>query len=315
MKQILNSIKIVFFVMIIGLSLFTYNTVIKRYDTKGKIIKVESGDTPSNIYDKLGIKYQIYDKIYFKITNKDLEIKKGIYEFESNLSKYEIINYIIANVNNQIVLTIPEGFTTDQVLNRIERLGLATRDDMLNAMKDYDFYYKHSDNFEGYIFPDTYFINRGATPKEILDIILSEFLEKFPSTEYDKEKMYEVLKLASIIEKEANKQEDRAKVSAVFHNRINKNMPLQSDATLKYELNRKIFKKDLQGSDSLYNTYKHKGLTPTPISNPSYESIKAAMFPEKDFDYLYFFMYEGKTYYSNTHSEHLQKRKESGHIK
>lgn len=120
--------------------------------------------------------------------------------------------------------------------------------------------------------------------------------------------MYEYLKMASIIEWEAKHNVDRPKIAAVFYNRLNKNMKLQSDATLKYHLDRKVYKKDLISSKSDYNTYHNKGNIPTPINNPSYESIMAAIYPEKDFSYLYFFTdKKGNTYYSMTHDEHLEK--------
>lgn len=181
-------------------------------------------------------------------------------------------------------------------------------------MKKYNFYYKHNEVFEGYFYPETYYFSKDETPKEILDKIFKEFLDKYPIKNYDRDIFYNQLILASIIEKEAFHNEDKRKISAVFNNRLKLNMLLQSDATLKYALNRDVYKKDLMTSTSAYNTYKYKGLTPSPISNPSNESIMAAINPENS-DNLYFFMYNKKTYYSKTHDEHLKKRKESGHIR
>lgn len=315
MKWILRIVKLLIVALLIFSVMFSYNFLIKKQELKNKSLKIEKGETVIDIYRKLSLNYGIFDKIYFKVSNSDEKIKQAYYEFDKNISKYEMILTIINSINNEIVLTIPEGFTSKQVLERIEKLGLAKKEDMLAEMKNYDFYYKHDENFEGYLFPETYFINKGASPKEILDTILGEFIDKFPVEQYDKNKMYDIVILASIIEKEVNKEEDRKKVSAVFHNRLAINMLLQSDATLKYSLDRAVTKKDLLESNSKYNTYKYKGLTPTPISNPRLENIHAAMNPEKNFKELYFFMYKGKTYYSKTHEEHLKKRKESGHIK
>lgn len=315
MNKILNFLKVLCLLLIVFCISSTYDFIIKKQNITQKEIVIEKGDKPSKIYKKLGIKYTIFDKLYYKFTNNDKKIKEGYYYFDINLSKYELIDQLLDFNNTQISLTIPEGFTTNEVLERIERLGLAKKEEMLQAMQTYDFYYKHSDNFEGYFFPQTYYFSKGNTPNEILDKILKEFLKNFPSNKYDKNKMYDIVTLASIIEKEAKLDEDRPKVSKVFYNRLKLDMPLQSDATLKYELNRGATKKDLKENNSRYNTYKYKGLTPTPISNPGILSIKAALYPQKDFDNLYFFMNNGKTYYSKTHTEHLKQRKESGNIK
>lgn len=315
MNKILNLLKIVIFFLILIVLGFTYNFVIVKQNIEKKEILIEKGDKPHNIYKKLGIKYNMFDKLYYKLTANDRKIKNGYYYFDKNLTKYEFIGQILDVKNTQIVLTIPEGFTSEEVLDRIEQIGLAKKSEILEEMKKYDFYYTHSSNFEGYLLPQTYYFNKGNTPKEILNKILNQFLKEYPSKKYDKDKMYDIIKLASIVEKEAKFDEDRDKVARVFYNRLKIGMALQSDATLKYELKRNIIKADLKENKSKYNTYIYKGLTPTPICNPGIKSINASLKPKADFDYLYFFMKDNKTYYSKTHSEHLEKRKESGHIK
>lgn len=314
MKKILNLFKLFILFLIIAFIYFAYDMLISQKELKNKNIIVEKGENVRQIYSKIGLKYSITDRIFFKLTNVSKDIKKGYYEFDGKLTKYEIINLLTSPKLNEIALTIPEGFTSEQVLDRIEALGLAKKQDMLNEMKKYDFYYKHSENFEGYLYPETYYFSKGVSPKEILDKILNQFLQEFPPVKYGKNEIYDKIIMASIIEKEAKKDEDREYVSSVFYNRLKIDMPLQSDATLKYELKRNVYKNDLKLSDSKYNTYKFKGLTPTPICNPGKKSIEAAFNPAET-KYLYFFMYEGKTYYSYTHNEHLQKRRESGHLK
>lgn len=315
MNKILNVVKIIMLFIVLFFIGFTHNFVLQKQNVKNKEVIITKGDKPNEIYKKLGLKYNVFDKIYFRLTLNDRKIKNGYYLFSKNISKFEIIEQLINSRSTQIVLTIPEGFTTDEVLDRIEQLGLATKKEMLESMKGYNFYYKHTDNFEGYLLPQTYFIAKGESPKEILDKILNTFLQEYPVNKYDKDEMFNILTLASIVEKEANNDEDRPKVSAVFKNRLKISMPLQSDATLRYELKRDVTKNDLKTNDSEYNTYKHRGLTPSPICNPGEKSIDAAINPEKDFNDLYFFMYKNKTYYSMTHEEHLNKRKESGHLK
>ncbi len=315
MNKIFNILKFLILLLIILVLGFTYNFVIIKQNIENKEIVINKGDKPSDIYKKLGMKFNAFDKLYYKLTANDRKIQDGYYYFDKNLSKYEFVNQLLDFTNTKISLTIPEGFTTEEILDRIEQLGLAKKSEILEEMKNYDFYYKHSNNFEGYLLPQTYYFSKGNSPKEILDKILNQFLKTFPVDKYDKDKMYEIVTLASIVEKEAKYDEDRDKIASVFYNRLKIGMSLQSDATLKYDLKKQITKLDLKENKSKYNTYIHKGLTPTPICNPGEKSIRACITPKSNFNKLYFFMHEDKTYYSNTHEEHLKKRRESGHIK
>ncbi len=107
---------------------------------------------------------------------------------------------------------------------------------------------------------------------------------------------------------------DKPKVAGVFLKRLEIGMKLESDATLKYELGRQALRDELKSNESVYNSYKVKGLPPTPIGNPPVETFKAVEKAEITDD-LFFFTYKGKTYYSKTHEEHLKKRKETGQLK
>ena len=183
---------------------------------------------------------------------------------------------------------------------------------MIAALNSIDFPYFHEkDNYDGYLFPETYFVSSNMSAKEIAKLILDEFMKNFPESDYpDKKKFYEDIKLASIVEFEIGFNEiESENVAGVFKNRLQKGMRLQSDATLKYVLKRKVLKKDLQENMSVYNTYRHKGLPPTPICNPNKKTIKATINAPVS-KYLYFFMSGNKTYYSMTHEEHLKKRNE-----
>lgn len=284
MKKIIISIIVLIFSFVFFLE-YRYSKI--QYPITKEFVVIEKNENIYNIYDKLDIPYNIFDKIYFKFIKKPFVIPVGKIKMESITTKKHLIEDLIINPK-LIKLTIPEGFTTEKVLNRIEALGLASKSEMLEEMKNYEFYYKHDDNFEGYFYPETYYFTNANTPKDILDKIFNKFLEVFPPSKYDSNEMYEYLKMASIIEWEAKHDVDRPKIAAVFYNRLNKNMKLQSDATLKYHLDRKVYKR-FNGSKSDYNTYHNKGNIPTPINNPSYESIMAAIYPEKDFSYLYFF--------------------------
>lgn len=308
-KKIRSAIYL-FVIIIVSIFLMSeYSFRIKKYELVQKQLIVNKNDNIYTIYKKLGISYNILDKIYIRYIKSPFYIYEGTFDLDKLMTKDEIIKKINKNNAQYIKLTIPEGFTVDQVLDRMQALGIADKIDMLNEMQKYDFYYTHSYNFEGYFYPQTYFFTASESPKQILDKILGQFLEIFPIDKYGKDQMYEYLKMASIVEAEAKYDEDRDKIAKVFYNRLKINMKLQSDATLKYILGN-VYKKDLMTSKSPYNTYYVNGMIPTPINNPGYKSIMAAINPKKEFDYLYFFMDKnGRTFYSKTHNEHLKLRR------
>ena len=107
---------------------------------------------------------------------------------------------------------------------------------------------------------------------------------------------------------------DKPKVAGIFIKRLEIDMRLESDATLKYELGRQALRGELKTMETPYNSYKVKGLPPTPIGNPPVETFRAVEKAEVT-DNLFFFTHKGKTYYSETHEEHLKKRRESGQLK
>ncbi|CAM3081609.1 endolytic transglycosylase MltG [Streptobacillus felis] len=302
---------IILLIALLPLSYSYMDMSISKKNINQEIVYVEKGDTIKKIYSKFNFKYGIVDKIFLKINPKLANIKEGMYKFNiGKISKIQLLKGLQEPYIDNITLTIPEGFTQKKLLKRIESLGLAIEEEMLEALNSIDFpFYHEKDNFDGYLYPETYLIPRGTEAKKIAEIILGEFSKQFPPENYnDKKKFYDDIKLASIVEFETGELEHKSKVAGVFKKRLRINMLLQSDATLKYELGRMAYKKELMESESLYNTYKHKGLPPTPICSPSKETIVETINAKED-KYLFFFMDGGKTYYSETHEEHLRKRR------
>ena len=228
----------------------------------------------------------------------------------------EKVKKIKSSETNGVRLTIPEGFTSKQVFARMEALELGTKEEIDKVLSKVDFPYPHeNNNFEGYFYPETYIFPENVTTKQVIQTILAEFLKKFPPEKYpDKQKFYDNLKMASIVEAEVPDAADKPKVAGIFLKRLEIDMKLESDATLKYELGRQASRNELKSQNTPYNSYKVKGLPPTPIGNPPIETFKAVLNAEKT-DNLFFFTYKGKTYYSKTHEEHLKKRRESGQLK
>jgi len=316
MKNTLRVVYVaIFLILFMCLALF-YNFFAAKKEYKNVNINVKKGTTFTQIYDDLKLNYGIIDRIYLKLNGGNIKLKVGTYKFNGKFSKYEIIKKIKNSETNGVKLTIPEGFTSKQLFARMEALELGTTEEINKALSEVDFPYPHeNNNFEGYFYPETYIFSENVTTKQVIQTILAEFLKKFPPEKYpDKQKFYDTLKMASIVEAEVPDAVDKPKVAGIFLKRLEIGMRLESDATLKYELGRQATRNELKQQNTPYNSYKVKGLPPTPIGNPPIETFKAVLNAEKT-DNLFFFTHKGKTYYSKTHEEHLQKRRESGQLK
>ena len=316
MKNILKFFYAIIVILLITALTVFYNFFVARKEYKNVNVNVKKGTNFSQIYKDLKLNFGILDRIYLKTLGEDFKLKIGTYKFNGKLSKYEILKKLKNKDSNGIKVTIPEGFTKKQVYERLEALGLGSENDINKALSEINFPYPHeNNNFEGYFYPETYIFNEGVTTKQVLQTILNEFLKKFPPEKYpDKQKFYDQLKLASIVEAEVSAPNDKPKVAGIFIKRLEIDMKLESDATLKYELGRQALRGELKTKETPYNSYKVKGLPPTPIGNPPVETFRAVEKAEVTDD-LFFFTYKGKTYYSKTHEEHLKKRRESGQLK
>ena len=174
-----------------------------------------------------------------------------------------------------------------------------------------------SDNrLEGFLYPDTYDFFLDEKEESVIKRFLDNFNKKMTDAglwekiSQSGDTIYDTLTLASIIEKESQYTPELARISSVFHNRLEIRMMLQSDATVNYILAKEDRYSSISSStmaiDSPYNTYKYYGLTPTPICNPSIQSITAAIEPE-DTEYLYFCAKgDGSHVFAFTYEEHLQ---------
>jgi len=164
-------------------------------------------------------------------------------------------------------------------------------------------------NLEGYLFPDTYNIEKNDGVKKIVEKMLENFGIKLDSQlreEIQKQgkSVFEIITMASLIEKEVRIYIDKETVSGVLWKRLDSNMPLQVDATIVYVTGKKTVSKEETKIDSLYNTYKYLGLPFGPICNPGLDSIKAAIYPKESKYWYYLSTLEGETIFSRTLEEH-----------
>lgn len=297
-----------FLFLIVGFYVYYFN--IKKVYLDGQF-EIKKGQNSSQILRDFHIKNNYLIKIYLRLHKIGGRIKAGTYTFSDYYTLSNFFNLLERGSYEKIKITIPEGYTLKQIERILISRELIDKEKFRLVLKNKtDFYYNSPyQNFEGYFFPDTYYFIKGIKEEEIVEKFLKRFLEKFPPSKYeDKKAFYKSLVLASIIEKEAYRDDEKRIISSVFHNRIKKRMKLESCATVEYLFDyqkKKLYYKDLK-IDSEYNTYKNYGLPPAPISNPGEASILAAMNP-KETKYLYFVAKEDRShYFSKTYKEHLR---------
>ncbi|WP_284637999.1 endolytic transglycosylase MltG [Paenibacillus silviterrae] len=230
-------------------------------------------------------------------------------------------------------LTVPEGFTIRQIAEKVAELGMDA-DSFVTAARDYQGGEGQAirqipanpairERLEGYLFPETYEWKKGASPQDMLDRMAQELDKRLQQLPADwqqvmaqrKLNLHEVMTIASLIEREVVLDEERPLVAGVIHNRLNKRMPLQIDATIQYLFDKqkdRLFEKDLQ-VESPYNTYLHTGLPPGPIASPSLASIRAALYPEETKFLFYVTKKDGSKghLFAETYEEHLKNIAES----
>ena len=239
----------------------------------------------------------------------DTNIQAGVYEISPEMSPLKILLDLHNGQKYFYRLTVPEGFTMEQVARRMARLGIGSEKEILSLSSDPVFLKEEnipSTSVEGFLFPDTYFLPKAASAKDVFQMMISRFRTVYQSIQKESPHPPELsekdlVTLASIVQKETGHPKDMAIVASIFINRLHQHMKLQSDPTVIYALKgrRKLHSRDLR-IDSPYNTYRYHGLPPTPIDNPGREALKAVFNP-KPVSYLYFISDKhGSQIYSDT---------------
>ena len=304
-------------------------------------VTIEANDSMDTIANKLKeanlIKYPGLFKIYAGITDAQEKIKPGTYEFKDASSSGEtllydymaLVNVLSPRSSSRVIvedLRIPEGYTCAQIFKLLEEKEVCT----VEALEEYaangelgeEYWFlkgvTRGDRYclEGYLFPDTYDFYKNDDPGRVIRKMLNAFDAAFTDVmrndlaQLEGYDLRQVIIIASLIEKESANTAESFTVSSVIYNRLNKPYEypyLNLDATLVYALGKsELTTEDLQ-SNHPYNTHTNKGLTPGPISNPSQNSIAAALKPDKT--NYHFFMYDPNTnrhHFSETYQEHLE---------
>ena len=289
---------------------------LEENSTTQKVINIPSGTNAKEIVyilekNEIIRKNNYTFRILIKLMKLEDQLKYGEYNLSPSMNMLQILDKLVKGEVIVYKITIPEGYTSSQIAELLEKNEIAEKEAFLKLVKDSE------KTPEGYLFPDTYEVPKKYGAEKIVKVMLANFnqvalVNKF--TDKAEEigfSLDEIIILASIIEKEAKFTEEKSKVSSVFYNRLKTGMKLQSCATIQYileEPKEKLDENDLK-IESPYNTYLYKGLPPEAICNPGLDSIMAALEPEEE-DYLYFVLGEnGRHIFSKTYQEHLKNKK------
>jgi UPF0755 protein len=254
---------------------------------------------------------------WLRLTNRARGLKAGEYAFSRPMNPGEVFDKIIAGDVYYHRVTVLEGTRSDEIFAQFARAGFGAEGEYREPFRDVSMIAAldpEAVDLEGYLFPDTYSLQKGTSPRAIVAVMVARFREVFQAEWIEQAREHgltvrQAVILGSLIERETTSVEEDPLVSSVFHNRLRRGMRLQCDPTVIYalamrnEYDGNIRKVDLE-IDSLFNTYRYGGLTPAPIGNPGRSALNAAVAPAGT-DYLYFVsMNTGRHHFSATLQEH-----------
>ncbi len=342
-KKIMKYFMIALLVIVLVGGFFTWNYIkgetqpVDTAQTELVSFEIEQGASVKEVSKALEeegiIRNSKLFNFYLKFKNVS-GFKSGLYHVSKSMTLDEIIAELSGQGKdkdqNTTKVLIREGEQLTEIAKEVEKSTKYTAEDFMAKVQDEDFLrylvqkfpklltqsyngYQVKYVLEGYLFPATYDMNDSKTLQMLItemvaktDEVMSKYYDKILASDYT---LQEIMALASLIEKEGTKLEDRKKISSVFHNRIKENMKLQTDVSVQYALGEHkeaLSLSDLE-VDSPYNLYQNYGVGPGPYNSPSEDAIVAALEPEKT-DYLYF-LADIKTkeiYYAKTYEEHLE---------
>lgn len=323
------------FAVVVAIILIVSAPYIKEFvaseSVDGDIVTIEipMGASTENIGEILKekglIKSVTIFKVRAKLSDNGNRMNYGTFNLHVGMCIPDIINTLAGTYAHRptVMLTVPEGFSVQQIAARAESLGLCTRAEFLEALTDdYDYAFLKDVPYvegvhyhlQGFLYPETYEFFLDANAHDVIDKMLGQFEKETKGVKIPEGRsLYEVVTVASMLEREALLDREMPRIAGVIQNRLEKDMRLQVDATVQYavtkgEYNIKRVTYDDLEIDSPYNTYKNAGLPIGPISNVSVTGMKAALDPEEH-GYLYYHTdtvkNDGSHIFTKTYEEHL----------
>lgn len=272
--------------------------------TEGQGVK----EIASNLQKDGFIRDPWYFEVYVWGEKREKNFKAGEFKLPPRINIPEIVRVLTGKPEpKEIDITIIEGWDRRDIDQYLAGLKLIERDDFIVATRSFKdsvfadhFKAPSESSLEGFLFPDTYRVYKDQAAEDLLRKMLENFQKKVGSDllaeiEKQEKNLYDVLILASIVEKESANEEEMPRIAGVFYNRLELDRSLESDATVNYVTGKKSRQPTLEDvqMDSRYNTYRYKGLPPSPICNPGLAAIRAVIYPEET-DYLYFLHPDGQ---------------------
>jgi UPF0755 protein len=304
---------------IVGLAVFAYAAYSDRaLPAEPVTIVVPHGETAAQVGRRLAAAGVIRSPLIFSLLvrsehNGD-RVRAGQFRIEAHRSADEVLQQLVSGGEQMAVwVTFPEGFTARQMAQVLAAHGLGSEAafdrEFLSGRLTLGGVRTHS--LEGFLFPSTYLIPIAVTPAAVARQLTAQFRAELPTDAVQRARRLglsvpQVVALASLIEREAKADDERALMAGVYYNRLRLGMPLQVDATIEYTFpaHKDVITLDDLARDSPYNTYKHLGLPPTPIANPGRPSLLAAFAPKRSGYLYYVYMGNGHHAFSRTLAEH-----------
>ena len=304
-------------------------------------LTIEEGDSVGVITQRLEETALVNSPLLFKgyvwLSKTQTSFQPGTFHVKPGMSYAALVKTLTVIETTDIVVTIPEGFTLSQIGERLQSKGLVALDEWYAVVGDPAVDYRADGSarrpkdfsgifsflsskpeyvsLEGYLFPDTYRFFEGATAEEIVVKMLTNFGNKLTpemrlAMEQQNKSVYDMVRLASVVEREVRTDPDRAMVADLFSRRLQAAIPLQADSTVNYITGKNdpgVLNTDRQ-VDSLWNTYKYPGLPLSPICNPGVEALQSAVYPQVNTYWYFLTDAEGTVYYAKTNDEHNANR-------
>jgi UPF0755 protein len=251
--------------------------------------------------------------IMARFVHEAKQLKAGEFQVPLGMTPLEVIRFLASAKPVQYRVTVPEGWTMQQVARAFAKDGWIDEKIFLQLCHDPSFIASleiTADSLEGYLFPETYALVRGSvTEKTVILSMVQRFFQVWNRLEKPEKltlNRHQLVTLASIVEKETGSASERPLIAGVFYNRLNKGMRLQSDPTTIYgikDFNGNLTRKDLKEATA-YNTYVVAGLPPGPICNPGKAALHAVLYPETTKKLYFVAKNDGSHHFSSTLAEH-----------
>jgi UPF0755 protein len=310
MRRLLIALLIVVVALVVGAGLYGASMLrriqepYKGFEGSEQFVEIPPGASPADIRRRLVDAGVVSDEFIFRAallwTGRARMLKAGEYRFDRPMGATEVVETIAGGDVYEHPITFPEGLTIREMSAIYESRGLGKAREFIDAaqeaalINDLD---PAAQDLEGYLFPETYALSRGTPVTRLIAMMVDRFRTTYAELQASRSggtefTLRQVVTLASLVEKETAKSEERAIVAAVYRNRLTRGMAMQADPTVVYALVKagtydgNIRKRDL-AFDSPYNTYKYPGLPPGPIASPGRAAIEAALAPA-DAPFLYF---------------------------